>query len=104
MLGWILQIIFFSVVLILTIHCIITYLKTTLTVPKVINYIDSKKYDDINKIIETNTEDNNRTVYENNEFSFESHENINTTNNIDINIMKNELKNFFKYQFDESIN
>jgi hypothetical protein len=89
MLGWILQIIFFSVVLILTIHCIITYLKTTLTVPKVINYIDSKKYDDINKIIE---------------FSFESHENINTTNNIDINIMKNELKNFFKYQFDESIN
>jgi hypothetical protein len=102
MLGWIIQITFISVILIFLIHNIVTYLKKTLTIPKVKDLVNSQKYDEIYKIINTN-DTVNKLEYDIDELLPKSHHNNDITSNIDINVMKNELKNFFKNQFDDEI-
>jgi hypothetical protein len=99
MLGWIIQITFISIIIIFLIHNTITYLKTTLTVPKVKDLVNSQKYENIYKILETDDSEND-SGYNINELlpRLQTNDNTSKTNDMSTNIMKNELKNFFKKQ------
>jgi len=91
MLGWTLQITFISIILIFIIHCIINYLKTTLTVPKVKDLVNSQKYENIYKII--NNEDDG-DIKDGDYYNVD--ELLPKSDMMDG--MKTELKNFFKKQ------
>jgi len=106
MLSWIIQITIISFVLIFLVHHLINFFKTTLTVPKIKDLVNTptQKYENMYNIINSS---NNSSNYSNNN-------NINSSNDIDeytlINLlpkndennMKNELKNFLKSQLNSS--
>jgi len=100
MLSWIIQITIVSVILIFLVHHLINFFKTTLTVPKIKDLVNSPnhEYKNIYDIIKNNSNTN-------------SHSNINPESNyslIDLlptteePTMKNELKNFLKKQLNDS--
>lgn len=96
MLGWILQIAIISFIFIYLVHHLITFLTSTLTVPKIKDLVNSpiKKYENIFNTIEHT---NNCSYINNNSYT-----NIDllpvTTTEADNNSMKDELKNFLKKQ------
>ena len=109
MLSWIIQITIISIILIFLVHHLINFFKSTLTVPKIKDLVNTpiQKYENIYNII-NNSRQNNDNEYNNN-----------NNNNIDINKkndytlidllpkndelnMKNELKNFLKSQLKNS--
>jgi len=97
MLYWVIQITIISIVLIFLVHHLINFFKSTLTVPKIKDLVNTptQKYENMYNII------NNQTSYKNsnldNEYSLidllPKHEEIN---------MKSELKNFLKSQLNDS--
>jgi hypothetical protein len=110
MLSWIIQITLISIILIFLVHHLINFFKSTLTVPKIKDLVNTpiQKYENIYNIINNNRQNND------NEYN-------NTNNNIPNNIpnnndytlidllpkneesnMKNELKNFLKTQLKDS--
>ena len=101
MLYWIIQVIFCSVLFILLIHNIIHFLKTTLTVTKVKDLVNTRnqKYEEMYNII---NDENNHNI------SNYNHHNNNNNNEMNYSIedllpknetnMKDELKNFLKTQ------
>ena len=111
MLSWIIQIAIISFVLIFLVHHLINFFKTTLTVPKIKDLVNTptQKYENMYNII------NNNNYGENNN----NNNNNNTNNVIDNSIdneytlidllpkreesnMKNELKNFLKSQLNNN--
>ncbi len=114
MLSWILQITIISIVLIFLVHYLFNFFKSTLTVPKIKDLVNSptQKYENMFNIISKNnskTINNNDDNYgDNNNFN----KNDNDYNNTEIEYtltdllptqqpktdMKNELKNFLKKQ------
>jgi hypothetical protein len=78
MFFWILQISVVSILFILLVHHLITYFKTTLTVPKIKDLVNkpSKKYEEMFSVMYSNKE-----------------KEVNTKGTTD---MKSELKNFLK--------
>ena len=105
MLSWIIQITFISVILIFLVHHLIHFFKTTLTVPKIKDLVNSpnNEYKNIYEIIKNNSNSNTT-------FNSETHTNTNSNSNyslIDLlpnpeqPSMKNELKNFLKKQLND---
>ncbi len=91
---WILQVGIISLILIFLVHHIFNFLKTTLTVPKVKDLVNSNnmKYDSIAKVLE-NSHDNLLPFKEEKE-----------SIPLDQDLMKNELKNFLKKQMNPEVN
>lgn len=115
MLSWILQITIISIVLIFLVHYLFNFFKSTLTVPKIKDLVNSptQKYENMFNIISKN---NSKTI-NNNDDNYGDNNNFNNDyNNAEIEYtltdllptqqpktdMKNELKNFLKKQMNKS--
>ena len=123
MLSWILQITIISIVLIFLVHYLFNFFKSTLTVPKIKDLVNSptQKYESMFNIITKNNSktdnkkgynDNNNGNNDNNDYNnFNDYTDNNNSNNeneytlTDLlpvqqtkTDMKNELKNFLKKQ------
>jgi hypothetical protein len=98
MLSWIIQITIVSVILIFLVHHLINFFKTTLTVPKIKDLVNSPnhEYKNIYDIIKNNSNTNSNTATETN-YSL-----IDLLPNTEEPTMKNELKNFLKKQLNDS--
>jgi hypothetical protein len=117
MLVWILEISIISIIFIFLVHHLLCFFKSTLTVPKLKDLVNSpaKKYQDIfDTITNTNTNFNrtqylpsinaNETFYTGTDSDYTDinllpTENMNSSSNKD---MKNELKSFLKKQLNSS--
>ena len=117
MLSWILQITIISIVLIFLVHYLFNFFKSTLTVPKIKDLVNSptQKYENMFNIISKN---NSKTINndDDNYGSNNNNDNDNDYNNAEIEYtltdllptqqpktdMKNELKNFLKKQMNKS--
>jgi hypothetical protein len=105
MLFWIIRITLISIILIFLVHHLINFFKTTLTVPKIKDLVNTstQKYENIFSIIKQNSNTNNT----NNNTNTNNTNNTNFSNNYtsidllpkpDEPNMKNELKSFLKKQ------
>ena len=110
MLSWILQITIISIVLIFLVHYLFNFFKSSLTVPKIKDLVNSptQKYENMFNII---TKNNSKTHNDNNDYNDNNFNDNNDNNNeneytlTDLlptqqtkTDMKNELKNFLKKQ------
>jgi hypothetical protein len=107
MLLWIIQTTVLSLLIIFLIHYLFNYFKTTLTVPKIKNIVNSQtqKYENMYNIISKEEIDTNTNMNTNTDTNINTNTNINTDtntsiNNLDTENMKDELKNFIKSQKD----
>ena len=113
MLSWVIQITVISIILIFLVHHLINFFKSTLTVPKIKDLVNTpnKKYENMYNIIQNNLKNNSNNF----EIKQNSSE-ISSLNNdytlIDLlpkhvdegSSMKNELKSFLKKQLNSSSN
>lgn len=124
MLVWILEISIISIIFIFLVHHLLCFFKSTLTVPKLKDLVNSpaKKYQDIfDTITNSNSNSNTNTNFNRNQYlpSINANETFYTdsgTDYTDINLlptenmnssssnkdMKNELKSFLKKQLNSS--
>lgn len=114
MLTWILQISIISIIFIFLVHHLLCFFKSTLTVPKMKDLVNSpvKKYQDIfDTITNSNTNINtqfNRNLYLPSESTDTDYTDINLLPTENTNYsssnkdMKNELKSFLKKQLNSS--
>ena len=118
MLSWILQITIISIVLIFLVHYLFNFFKSTLTVPKIKDLVNSptQKYESMFNIIsKNNSKIHNKKDYNdnnngNNDYNNDYNDNNNGNNENEYTLtdllptqqtktdMKNELKNFLKKQ------
>lgn len=105
MLSWIIQITIISFVLIFLIHHLINFFKSTLTVPKIKDLVNTpiQKYENIYNIINKSNQKNNMNIDKNNDYTLidllpKSDDSV-VKNELN---MKNELKNFLKSQLNNS--
>jgi hypothetical protein len=120
MLSWILQITIISIVLIFLVHYLFNFFKSTLTVPKIKDLVNSptQKYESMFNIISKNnskTPNNtfnkgNNDYNDNNDYNNDNNDNNDNNNENEYTLtdllptqqtktdMKNELKNFLKKQ------
>jgi hypothetical protein len=98
MLSWIIQITIISIVLIFLVHHLINFFKSTLTVPKIKDLVNTptQKYENMYNIINQHREIN-KSLDSNNEYTL-----IDLLPKKDNPNMKNELKNFLKAQLHSS--
>jgi hypothetical protein len=98
MLSWIIQITIVSFILIFLVHHLINFLKSTLTVPKIKDLVNSpnQKYENMYKIIQNNSLSNM-----NSPSSYTLIDLLPTKQDEPVS-MKNELKNFLKKQMQGS--
>ena len=107
MLSWIIQFTIISIILIFLVHHLFNFFKSTLTVPKIKDLVNSptQKYENMYNIISSSSNSNNN-----------SNNNNNNSNNTEYTIsdllpqleptptMKSELKNFLKKQLNTNNN
>jgi hypothetical protein len=105
MLSWIIQITIISIILIFLVHHLINFFKSTLTVPKIKDLVNTsnKKYENMYDIIHNNsnispTNNSNTSPIINDEYDLVELIPKKETS------MKNELKNFLKKQLNNSSN
>ena len=112
MLSWILQITIISIVLIFLVHYLFNFFKSTLTVPKIKDLVNSptQKYESMFNIITKNNSKthNNKDNNDYNDNNYNDNNNDNNENEYTLTDllptqqtktdMKNELKNFLKKQ------
>lgn len=103
MLFWIIQTAVASFIFIFLIHYLINFFKSTLTVPKIKDLVNSptQKYENIYKIISHNNKPNQYDKKNTEQYDIADllpTTNVTTSTPIDKNNMKNELKNFLKNQ------
>lgn len=93
MLSWVIQITVISIVLIFLVHHLINFFKSTLTVPKIKDLVNTptKKYENMYSIINNKPEYNNNVKNEYTLIDLLPKNDNETT-------MKSELKNFLKSQ------
>ena len=105
MLYWIFQFTILSIILIFLVHNLINFFKSTLTVPKIKDLVNSsaQKYENIYQIISNSKNSTNIKKINNEDFEYTINDltvnqesSTNSTNST--NSMKNELKNFLKKQ------
>jgi len=100
MLSWIIQISFISIIFIFLVHHILMFFKTTLTVPKIKDLVNSpnQKYKNIYDTINHNSYNSNNS--NNSSFGYTDIDLLpsDTTEVAQVNSMKNELKSFLKKQ------
>lgn len=97
MLSWVIQITVISIILIILVHHLINFFKSTLTVPKIKDLVNSptQKYENMYNII-----NNNQILTKsNNDYTLID---LLPKKEEDDNSMKNELKNFLKKQLHSS--
>ena len=96
MLFWIIQITVISILLIFLVHHLINFFKSTLTVPKIKDLVNTpkQKYENMYNIIKQNT-----NTFKNNDYTL-----IDLLPKKEETTMKNELKNFLKKQLNTSSN
>ena len=109
MLYWAVKITIISIVLVILVHHLINFFKSTLTVPKIKDLVNkpSQKYENMYNIINnSNNNNNNNNNSNSNDSNNKNQENDYTL--IDLlptkeeNNMKDELKNFLKTQLKNS--
>ena len=101
MLVWIIQISLISIIFIFLVHHLLTFFKTTLTVPKIKDLVNSpnQKYQNIyDTISNSNEKYTNIDLLPNKNFS----NNISNISNNESVTMKNELKSFLKKQLNNN--
>jgi len=110
MLSWIIQISVISFVLIFLIHHLFNFFKTTLTVPKIKDLVNSpnQKYENIFDIIKNNSNNlsnsnNSNNLSNSNNFT-NNYSLIDLLPKTDEPSMKKELKNFLKKQLNDTNN
>lgn len=101
MLSWVIQISVISFVLIFLIHHLFNFFKTTLTVPKIKDLVNSpnQKYENIFDIIKNNPSSSSNSANFTNNYSL-----IDLLPKTDEPSMKKELKNFLKKQLNNTNN
>ena len=104
MLYWTIQITLISIILIFLIHHLIHFFKSTLTVPKIKDLVNSptQKYENMYNIIkhsQTNDSNNDNSSINNEEYTM-----IDLLPKPEEKTMKSELKNFLKKQLNPSKN
>ena len=99
MLSWIIQITIISIVLIFLVHHLINFFKSTLTIPKIKDLVNTptQKYENIYSII-----NNNQSSYKNSNSVENEYSLIDLLPKKDETNMKDELKNFLKSQLNTS--
>jgi hypothetical protein len=101
MLFWTFQITLISIILIFLVHHLISFFKTTLTVPKIKDLINvpAQKYE---SMFQTISHSSSSSSSSNNTYDFSKDYTGDASTNInlkpDTSVMKNELKNFLKNQ------
>jgi hypothetical protein len=109
MLSWVIQISVISFVLIFLIHHLFNFFKTTLTVPKIKDLVNSpnQKYENIFDIIKNNSNTSSKSSNFTDNFKDNFTDNyslIDLLPKTDESSMKNELKNFLKKQLNNTNN
>lgn len=101
MLFWTLQISIISIILIFLVHYLINFFKTTLTVPKIKDLVNTptQKYENMYSIIANKHDDFNNNFNNN---SKKDYTEIDLLPKPDESSMKNELKNFLKKQLNKT--
>jgi len=96
MLSWVIQITFISIILIFLVHHLINFFKSTLTVPKIKDLVNTptQKYENMYNIIQKGS---NTSSYESADYSL-----IDLLPKEEGPTMKSELKNFLKKQLHTS--
>ena len=110
MLSWVIQITVISIILIFLVHHLINFFKSTLTVPKIKDLVNTptQKYENMYNIIQNNLKNNsNNFQIKQNSSEISSLNNDYTLIDLlpksedDGSTMKNELKNFLKKQMNK---
>ena len=120
MLFWSIKITLLSIILIFLVHYLINFFKSTLTVPKIKDLVNTptQKYENMFNVMSlsdkqnTNSNNNTNNISSNNTNN-NNYNNISNNNQVsyteidllpkpDENSMKNELKNFLKKQMDSN--
>ena len=99
MLFWMFQVIIFSIILIFLVHHLILFFKSTLTVPKIKDLVNTstQKYESMFNIISNKEDKVSSSSYEESDYSI-----IDLLPKQQDTSMKNELKNFLKKQLTDS--
>lgn len=94
MLSWVIQITIISIILIILVHHLINFFKSTLTVPKIKDLVNTstQKYENMYNVIQQKT-----NTYTNEDYTL-----IDLLPKPLVPTMKNELKNFLKNQLQNS--
>jgi hypothetical protein len=120
MLSWIIQISIISIIFIFLVHNLLSFFKSTLTVPKMKDLVNSpaRKYQDIfdtitntnmnskinyNKYLPDDNFDSDTNINENTYTSIDLLPSDNTNENVNATGMKDELKMFLKKQLNTSV-
>lgn len=106
MLSWVIQITVISIILIFLVHHLINFFKSTLTVPKIKDLVNSpnQKYENMYNIIK-NSSSSTPSSLNNNVFFNEEYKIVDLLpKQEETPTMKNELKNFLKKQLSGSTN
>lgn len=101
MLIWIIQVIIFSIILIFLVHHLILFFKSTLTVPKIKDLVNTstQKYESMFNVISNKDNLNNYSSLESKDYSI-----LDLLPKSEDTSMKSELKNFLKKQLTNSNN
>ena len=99
MLSWIIQITVISTILIFLVHHLINFFKSTLTVPKIKDLVNTptQKYENMYNIIKQKS-----NTYKNEDYTHEDYTLIDLLPKKEETTMKSELKNFLKNQLHNS--
>lgn len=102
MLYWIIQITVISIILIFLVHYLINFFKSTLTVPKIKDLVNTptQKYESMFHIISKNNSNTDLNTNLNNSYEYTIKDLLPKQEND----MKNELKNFLKKQLNTNDN
>jgi len=106
MLSWIIQITIISIVLIFLVHYLFNFFKSTLTVPKIKDLVNSptQKYENMFNIISKNNFDANIDNNLNTNYEYTIKDLLPKQENNMNSDMKSELKNFLKKQLTSNDN
>jgi hypothetical protein len=117
MLFWSIKITLLSIILIFLVHYLINFFKSTLTVPKIKDLVNTpnQKYENMFNVMSLSDKQNSNSNNDSSSISISENSNSNNTNKIsyteidllpkpDENSMKNELKSFLKKQMETNGN
>ena len=101
MLIWIIQVIIFSIILIFLVHHLILFFKSTLTVPKIKDLVNTstQKYESMFNVISNKDNLTNYSSLESKDYSI-----LDLLPKQEDTSMKSELKNFLKKQLNDTNN
>ena len=104
MLSWIIQITIVSIILIFLVHHLINFFKSTLTVPKIKDLVNTptQKYENMYNIIKQKSNTYKNEDYTHEDYTHKDYTLIDLLPKKEETTMKSELKNFLKNQLHNS--